>query len=48
VPIDSGPSPWLNELGLVIVESEVTMANDEAPVQDDKMRRLAIISHAPE
>jgi predicted N-acetyltransferase YhbS len=46
VTADSGLSPWLDELGLVMVDSVVTMVNGEAPLQDEKMRLFGIINQA--
>lgn len=42
----SGLGPWLNELGLVQVDSVVAMARGEAPVGDPSARQFAIISQA--
>lgn len=46
VPADLGLSPWLNELGLVQVDSVVCMVKGEAPRRDEKMRLFAIVNQA--
>ena len=42
----SGLSPWLNELGLVQVDSVVAMVRGEAPLYDAGVRQFAVISQA--
>lgn len=46
VPAASGLSPWLDEIGLVQVDTAVAMVRGEAPLQDAGMRVFAIISQA--
>ena len=42
----SGLSPWLNELGLLQVDSVVTMVRGEAPLRDEKHQQYALINQA--
>lgn len=46
VPAACAISPWLDELGLVQVDSVVTMVRGEAPRQDGAMRTFAIVNQA--
>ena len=46
VPAASGISQWLNELGLVQVDTVITMVRGEPPLQDASMRLFAIINQA--
>lgn len=46
VPAASGLSPWLNELGLVQVDSVVTMVKGEAPLYDKEVHQFALINQA--
>jgi len=46
VPAASGLSPWLNELGLVQVDTVVTMVRGEPPLADAGMRLFAIVNQA--
>lgn len=46
IPAASGLSPWLDELGLVQVDTVHTMVRGEAPPQDPSMRVYAIINQA--
>lgn len=46
VPAASGISGWLNELGLVQVDTVVTMVRGEPPLADAGMRLFAIVNQA--
>lgn len=46
VAADSGLSPWLNEIGLLQVDSGVVMVRGEAPLRDEKCHQYAIINQA--
>ncbi|RJG17882.1 GNAT family N-acetyltransferase [Massilia cavernae] len=46
VPANSGLSPWLDELGLVQVDTVHTMVRGEPPPQDPAMHVYAIINQA--
>lgn len=46
VPAASGLCPWLDELGLVQVDTVHTMVRGEAPPQDPAMHMFAIINQA--
>jgi predicted N-acetyltransferase YhbS len=46
VTAGGGLSPWLNELGLVQVDSVTTMVKGEAPLLDNQVHQFAIINQA--
>jgi predicted N-acetyltransferase YhbS len=46
VSANSGLSPWLNELGLVQVDSVTTMVRGEPPLLDTQVHQYAIINQA--
>jgi predicted N-acetyltransferase YhbS len=46
VPASSGLGPWLDEQGLLQVDTVTTMVRGEAPLTDATMRQFAIINQA--